>query len=128
MGVETVHMRLEGKMAELLTKPDPKLYRKYVTNEKGRAVLYVELKKSLYGMLQAAPLFWQNLTSSLQEWGFEKNPYDWCVENKTIDVKQMTVVWHADDLKISHENGDTVYALINKLSELYEKEADLTIH
>ena len=29
---ETVHMKLEGKMADLLTKLDPKLYQKYVTN------------------------------------------------------------------------------------------------
>ena len=33
-----------------------------------------------------------------------------------------------DDLKISHENGDTVDALINKLSKRYGEEADLTIH
>ena len=31
---ETVHIKLEGEMADLLTKLDPKLYRKYVTNEK----------------------------------------------------------------------------------------------
>ena len=36
---ETVHMKLEGKMAELLTKLDPQLYRKYVTNKKGITVL-----------------------------------------------------------------------------------------
>ena len=41
---ETVHMKLEGKMADLLTKLEPKLYQKYVTNEKGRTVLYVELE------------------------------------------------------------------------------------
>ena len=63
---ETVHMKLEGKMAEPLTKLNPKLYQKYVTNEKGRTVLYVELKQSLYGTLQAGILFWRNLTSSLQ--------------------------------------------------------------
>ena len=40
----------------------------------------------------------------------------------------MTVVWHVYDLNISHKNGDTVDALINKLSERYGKEADLTIH
>ena len=48
--------------------------------------------------------------------------------NKTVDGKQMTVVWHVDDLKISNENGDTVDDLINKPSERYGKEADLTIH
>ena len=60
-------------MVELLTKLDPNLYRKYVTNEEVRTVLYVELKKSLYGTLQAALLFWRNLMSILQEWGFEIN-------------------------------------------------------
>ena len=45
---ETVHMKLEGKMAELLTNLDPKLYRKYATNEKGRTVLHVELKISIW--------------------------------------------------------------------------------
>ena len=125
---ETVHMKLEGKMAELLTKLDPKLYRKYVTNEKGITILYVELEKGLYGTLQAALIFWQNLTSSLQEWGFEINPYNWCVANKTVNRKQMIAVWHVDDLQISHENGDTVDALISKLSEQYGKEADLKIH
>eukprot|EP00978_Attheya_sp_CCMP212_P040803 scaffold226459_cov23-Attheya_sp.AAC.2 len=42
---ELVHMKLEGKMAELLVMLDPKLYRKYIQVEKGRNVLYVELKK-----------------------------------------------------------------------------------
>ena len=45
---ETVHMKLEGKMTELLTKLNPKLYPKCVTNKRGRMDLYVELKKALY--------------------------------------------------------------------------------
>ena len=46
MECETVHMKLEGKMAELLKKLYPKLYWKYATNKKGGTVLYVELKKT----------------------------------------------------------------------------------
>ena len=102
MKFETVHMKLEGKMAYLLKKLDPKLYRKYITNEKGTTVLYVDLKKALYSTLQAALLFWRNLTSSLQEWGLDINPYNWYVANNTVDGNQMTVVWHVDDLNISH--------------------------
>ena len=33
-----------------------------------------------------------------------------------------------DDLNISHKNGDTVDALIRKLSERYGKESYLKIH
>ena len=124
---KTVHMKLEGKMAELLTKLDPKLYQKYATNKKGRTVLYVYLKKDLSGKIQAALLFLRNLTSGLQEWGFEINPSDWCVANKTVDGKKMTVIRHVDNLEISHKHGDTVDALINKLRNRYGKESDLTI-
>jgi len=55
---EEVHMLLEGKIAELIVKLDPKLYRKYIwENEKGKPMLYIKLKKALYGTLQAALLF-----------------------------------------------------------------------
>ena len=115
-------------MAELLTELNPKLYRIFVTNEKWRTVLYMDLNKSLYGTLQAALLFWRNLTPRLQEWGFEIYPYNWCVVNKTVNGNQMRVVWHVDDPKTPHENGDTVDALIRKLNDKYGKEADPTTH
>jgi hypothetical protein len=108
---DLVHMRLEGKMAELLVKLDPKLYRKYVQTEgkKGKKVLYVELKKALYGTLKAALLF----CAPLKKWGFKINPYDWwCVANKMIDGKQCTIVWHVDDLKISHVRPNMVTSVI----------------
>ena len=50
------------------------------------------------------------------------------MSNKTVNGKQMTVVWNVDDLRISHENGYTMDALINKLSKRYGKEVDLTMH
>ena len=71
---ETVHIKMEGKMVDILKKLDIKLYCKYITTDNVRPVLYVDLKKSLYGTLRSALLFWRNLTSSLQEWVFEVNP------------------------------------------------------
>ena len=41
---ETVHKKLEGKMVDLMTKLNPNIYYKYVTNKKGSTVLYVQLK------------------------------------------------------------------------------------
>jgi hypothetical protein len=66
-------------------------------------VLYVELRKALYGTLHAALLFWRMLTNKLKEWGFKSNPYNWCVANKMVNGKQWcTIFWHVDDLKISY--------------------------
>ena len=124
---ETVHMRLEGTLAELLTKCDPKLYRQYVVTENNKPVLYVELIKALYGTLRAALIFWRKLTSKLMEWGFTINPYDWCVANKQIEGRQCTLIWHVDDMKISQGDSKVVDGIIRMLEEEFGKEALLTI-
>ena len=124
---ETVHMRLEGTLAELLTKCDPKLYRQYVVTENNKPMLYVELIKALYGTLRAALIFWRKLTSKLVEWGFVINPYDWCVANKLINGQQCTLVWHVDDMKISHVNSKVVDNIIKTIKQEFGKEAPLTI-
>jgi hypothetical protein len=72
--------------------------------------------------LQAALLFWQNLSTELKKWGYKINPYDFCVANKTIDGKQCTVVWHVDDLKISHKDAKVVTTILNLLDAKYGQE------
>jgi len=56
---DTVHLKMEGRLAELLVKVERKLYRKFVCVENGRSTMYVKLKKALYGSLQATMLFWK---------------------------------------------------------------------
>ncbi len=110
-----VVMKLEGVMAEAILKIDLKMYTKFVAKENGKDVIYVILTKALYGTLQAALLFWQNLSTELKRWGFITNPYDFCVANKVIDGQQCTVVWHVDDLKISHVDAKVVTTILNLL-------------
>jgi hypothetical protein len=124
---EVLHMKLEGPLAMLLTRVDPKLYKKYTTMENGKPVIYVQLMKALYGTLQAALLFWEDLTECLKEQGYELNPYDSCVANKIVDGKQCTILWHVDDLKISHEDQEVVEGVLRFLNERYGKEAPLVV-
>jgi hypothetical protein len=77
-------VRLEGRLAELLTKVDPGLYSEYLTTEKGKTVMYVQLQKGLFGTWRAALLFWKYLVAHLESKGFEQNPYDRCVMNKIV--------------------------------------------
>ena len=124
---EKVHIRIEGEMAKLLAKLDPNVYRKFVAVENGKLVLYAELSKALYGTLRAALLFWRLLSKLLKSWGFVINPYDWCVANKMIDGKQCTILWHVDDLKISHVSADVVTRIIQQLDDRFGKEAPITV-
>jgi len=72
---DNVHMLLEETVAEMIIKLDLKIYRKHKWyNKQGKPMLYVQLKKALYGTLQAALLFWKLLSKTLQEWGFVLNP------------------------------------------------------
>jgi hypothetical protein len=78
-------MWMNGALAELMAKTDPKLYQKYLTNEKGKKVLYLQFQKVLYGMMKSALLFYRKLISELKEMGFEVNSYNPCIVNKIVD-------------------------------------------
>ena len=83
---EQTLMLLKGKIAELMVQIDPELYPKYViTSPRGEPMLYVRILKALYGLLQSALIFYRKLRSELEDFGFEVNPYDLCVANKTVN-------------------------------------------
>jgi Reverse transcriptase (RNA-dependent DNA polymerase) len=124
---ELIHVRMDGELAELLSKIDPGRYEKYMVREGNKRAIYLRLTKALYGTLQAALLFWKDLSGALLEWGFELNPYDRCVANKMIKGKQCTILWHVDDLKISHEDETVVSKIIEILDERYGKISPLVV-
>jgi hypothetical protein len=124
---ETVHVKLAGTMVDILLRLNPTKYQAYITYENDNKALYVRLNKALYGTLRAALLFWRKLTAQLQEWEFTINPYDWCVANKHINGSQCTIIWHVDDLKISHIDATVVTEIIGKISDVFGNEAPLTI-
>eukprot|EP00957_Ditylum_brightwellii_P136918 10441808-Ditylum_brightwellii.AAC.1 len=60
-----VNMKIECSMAKLIVKIKPVLYRKHLRTEIGKPVLYVCLKKALYGTMKATLLFWENVSDTL---------------------------------------------------------------
>ena len=52
--------------------------------------------------------------------GFETNPYDICVANKMVNGKQITVMWHVDDLKVSHVEDEVLDGFIEWAKNKYE--------
>jgi hypothetical protein len=80
----------------------PQDYQDFVCMEGNQKVLYVEMLKALYGMLQSSLLYYKKFCKDLEEIRFKINPYGPCVANSVINGKQHTVTWHIDDLKSSH--------------------------
>ena len=124
---EEVHIKFDGELIDLLCQVDPSLG-KFVGMENGKKVLYTKLNKALYGTVQASLLFWKRLSSFLiDEHGFERNPYDFCVVNKSIDGKQCTIAWYVDDMKISHVDSSVVDHMINMVKREFGKELDVMV-
>ena len=120
-GDDRVHIKLDGAMVELLAKINPQVYQKYIIlSRKGKPVLYGETHKAIYGTLNASLLFYKKLVKSLQGWGFEINTYEWCCANKIIDGKQCTIVWHVDNIKISHVDPNVVTTVISDIQKEYD--------
>jgi hypothetical protein len=87
--------------------------------EKDKNVIYLVLQKALYICIKSALLFSKNLSGKHTERGYMVNPYDLCVANKTLNGLQITIVWHADDIKISHIDEATISKEIQCLEGIY---------
>jgi hypothetical protein len=117
---ENITMLLRGKLAEMMVRVDPALYREYLTySAKGNPMLYVRLSKALYGILRAALLFYKRLRNDLELMGFEVNPYDPCVANKIVNGAHMTVFWNVDDLKIPHRDEEVVSTFVIEMAKIF---------
>ena len=86
---------------------------------KGKPLLYVQIKKALYGLIHSALLFYRKLVKDLEAYGFQINPYKPCEIKRITNKKNMTVVWHVDYLKVSDVNIFEIIKFSGCLSRIY---------
>jgi hypothetical protein len=113
-------MKIRGLLVDLLCQIDL-TYIPYVITENGQKVLYVHVKRAIYGMLVSAMLFYKKFVTDLTNNGFELNPYDPCVANKVVEGEQLTASWHVDDLMASHKNTKVVDGFHKWVENTYGK-------
>ena len=112
-----VVVKFTGESVDVLCNVDSK-YKEYVTLEKGKKVIYVQLIKALYGCLRSALLWYELYTTKLQSMGFELNPYDPCVANKIINNKQCSIGYYVDDNIATHDSNE----VLKQVAETVEKQ------
>jgi hypothetical protein len=106
-----VHIR--GPLVDILVSIAPDVYGPYVsTNKSGQKVLIADCLNAVYGTMAAALMYYKKFVKSLTKQGFKLNPYDGCVINKIVKGKQITICFHIDNCKISHECTKVVDATI----------------
>ena len=108
-----VLVKIGGDAAQIMKRVN-KNYEQFVATENGKEVLYMKLKKALYGCMQSAILWYGTFKNSLEGMGFKINEYDPCVANLKINGKQCTICWYVDDTKILHVDPRVVDHIIKK--------------
>lgn len=98
---ERVVMKVRGRLVNWLVQMEPCTYEKKVVYKKGQRILYLEVKKAIYGMLVSSLLWYRKIKKDLEGIGFEFNPYDSCVANRVIGTHQQTLRLHVDDMLVS---------------------------
>ena len=68
-------------------------YKKSVTYEKGKKLLYVMIFKAIYGMIASALIWYDLLFTTISDLGFKLNSYERCIVNKLINEHQCTIRW-----------------------------------
>ena len=112
----TVHMRLDRNMTDIMIKLAPE-YRNYVDTKE---CVVVRLDKALYGCVESAALWYENLRDSLSELGYLANAHDICVFNKRNEYGvQCTVAVHVDDLMIMSTDEGMIEAFVTGLIKRY---------
>ena len=124
---ESLFVVLRGAMLKELLAVAPE-FKSYVEFSNGRPVLYCECDKCLYGSLDSGKLSYLKLSKFLEENGFVPNPFEPCWFNKVVDGHQLSVIFHVDDLKVSHKDPSVVDAFIALVDSEYGKEAPLTVN
>jgi hypothetical protein len=113
-------LRVEGQSVDIMCDVCSE-YVQYVCYERGKKVLYLKLLKALYGCVKSALPWYKLFSGELQGMGFELNPYNTCVANKTIDGQQCTIAWYVDKTKILHDDNKVVTNVIERIEKKFGK-------
>jgi hypothetical protein len=114
-------IKIRGVQVDILVQIAPNVYKSYVTTDKkGMKQLLVQYQNALYGTMVGILLYYCKFTKSLTSVGFEINPNDPCVANKTVNGMQMTICFHVNDCKLSHCSSRANNIMIDWLRQEYE--------
>ena len=117
-----VYVRLDPLIAAILGMLDA-TYIEFIQHD---GSVIVRLDRALYGCVESAVLWYNNLKTTLEDDGFIINKYDICVFNKTINGKQVTVLFHVDDILATSVLQSLLIQTYTMLLDKYHEEKQTT--
>ena len=108
-------MKFEKEFVDIMCEVNQE-YKEHARIENGQKVLYVQVLKAIYSMIESALRWYELFTGALCGMGFELDPYDRCLANKMIKGSQCTVGWYVEDNKVSHVNDDVNTMVVDAIA------------
>ena len=110
-----LHMIVESDVADEIIRQDESFGKYRMRNGN----ILVRLNKALYGTIQSAKLWYEEIAGTLKNNGFTANPRDLCIFNKDVGGKQFTIVVYVDDLKMTCTDKSAVLEMEQILLKVY---------
>jgi hypothetical protein len=83
--------------------------------------ILVKLRKALYGCIESAVLWYNELSSTLEEIGFNKNPYDECAFMRANGDDIDHIILYVDDLMLTARSQETLDNIAETLKSKYKE-------
>jgi hypothetical protein len=111
----TVHITLDVIETAILVV----LHREYSEFVRPDGRMVVKITNALYGLIESAKLWYQEISATLEAAGFIKNAYDLCVFNKTHNGQQISIYLHVDDMLITSCSEKLIIEIHQILEQKY---------
>ena len=109
-----IYMSLDKELSKIVVELYPD-YEQYVDPNNGK--ITVQLKKALYGCIESARLWYENIKETLESINFTSNQLDRCIFSK----EDCTIIIYVDDLMIMSSNDALIKEVISVLTEKYKE-------
>jgi len=113
-----VLLKIEGQFVDIMVDVKPEI-KEDMRFENGKKVLYVQILKALYGMIESALLWYELFSTVLKEEGFEVNKIDKYIEQKYFNGKPCTIGWYVDDNIMRHKDTQVVTDILEKVEKRF---------
>ncbi|HRJ76259.1 MAG TPA: reverse transcriptase domain-containing protein, partial [Anaerolineales bacterium] len=114
---EEVIIEISPPLTEIIKRIVPE----YANVPTHKGCMYAWLQKALYGCIQSARLFYEDLKQTLAQADFHPNPYDICIFNRGSGEQQCTTTVHVDDIKFGSRQPELNIYAIACLTKRYKK-------
>ena len=108
-----IYMFLDRYLSEILVEMYPE-YAEFVDPITGRII--VQLNKALYGCVESARLWYENVKETLESIGYKSNEYDPCIFSRD----ENTIIVYVDDFLLFCMDDSLIDEIINILTEKYK--------